>query len=437
MKRDYERTQKALAKAQSDLEEREQKIQGLEIDLDEVRDRLDTAHQQIEEHETEKQGLLSRRDMEGSVYEAKDQQIKAIKDERDNLQKQLDSQIGQYKMATDRADDFRKRLHQEREKNDALRSRQGWSALQEEKKAADEALEAHKKASAEESERARVEKDEVLEHRQKLEIELDILKSELLSARNATTAAIATSETEKQDKEQLMQEKLQLQEEVDRLQKDRQRIQDALASVSNEQNKSMAEPGMLGTVPNGTSSPDATLISTAVDYHEDYSDHAMSYDRAPPLPPKELFLGPTMGSLPRKAVNSPPGQPTSSSASPRSYPLTPGSELGSPTSPPWGPSIPGQSTTNGFKTIHGHHRPDGALGGYAEGRGIRRKQSGTYDSLYESSIRRGAGGSDSAHSEAGSGEMVEAEEARVAQAPSQMRPVERRSIFPRKFSSKS
>lgn len=91
------------------------------------------------------------------------------------------------------------------------------------------------------------------------------------------------------------------------------------------------------------------------------------------------------------AVGSPPTThlmpsppPTSAGSSPAQSPRQNLSPMGSPRSP----------GVNGFKTIHGNHRPDGSLGGYRKDVSIRRMTS--HNTFYANSMRKGSyGGSTS------------------------------------------
>ncbi|KAH9826336.1 Ankyrin repeat domain-containing protein 17 [Teratosphaeria destructans] len=94
-----------------------------------------------EYHELEKKRIVSMNSLRGETYESIGQQMKAIQNERIEVLKQLDAYRGQADLANDTISRLQGLLDEERATNAALRRRQGFVALQEEKKAAVETLE--------------------------------------------------------------------------------------------------------------------------------------------------------------------------------------------------------------------------------------------------------------------------------------------------------
>lgn len=347
MRSDHEQSKRDLSQAKMEIEERDQSIEALKNDLEEAYDRLETARKEKEEHELEKESFLSERTLQGTTYQSVGEQIKAIKFERDELQKQLDAEKGQNKMTQAAAADLRKRLDEERLKTAQLRTRQGFTAL-EEKKAAVLGLEEEKKAWLQKSRQMEEEHSMMLGKIGELQSALQIMEKETTSARTGTVHAMTELESERA-------RYLQLQDELAHLKVDYRELQETLESVQAAASGSRAKSP--GSDTQDARNPFSRTGSTMG------LDQSVEAAQNPGNHPLAMFNSP--GDLtPVEPVESPPMPPTNgSTAQPQPQNSR---DTTSPSSPP--PSA-------GFRTVHGQHRPDGSLGGYTNGGGTRRRTS--------------------------------------------------------------
>jgi len=329
----------ALEEALATLRERNETIQGLEAVLADTNEQLESAKKDIDFHQLENKRLLSVSSLQGETYESIDQQMKAVQSERVELLKQLESAKGQVKLGNDTITNLQMLLDEERKTNAAVRQRQGWTSLQEEKRAAIEMSE---------SERQR--KEELQEELSALHNELDVLRSslretktDLLSACAAVDDAAKQTGIERQQKENLQKEVNRLEEVVKVLHTNSLEMEEVLASV-----KAAAERSKIGP---------AESRSTACDSHtNEQSDHfGPGTNGKGNGNEKGLY-----------ALNDRTESPMSSKS------VDSLSQVGSPTLSP-------QPSDGRFRTIHGHHRPDGSLGGYRTEKKMRGIASNTLD----------------------------------------------------------
>lgn len=349
------------------LEDRDRKIKALQLDLEDALGRLETARKEVEEHEHQKQAMLSMRSLQGSAYEAVDRRVRTIQEERDHLQRQLESERGQCKVAEYTALELRKRLEDERIKNDALRSRTGLAAMQEEletamssfdaeKKATVQTLEAEKRAHVEafeEQKRAAVapfeaERDSILEKCNQVESENLVLRLEAADLRDKI------EQMEKDSEERSFELATALQESLDMTEK--LTVEKQLSAKSTEEAKRLE----------GEYWKLQKMLADGSSVKPNGNAGYQAKERPPSTAGSdELYQNSHRNSTETVTSNADSGaqRPDALQQSPSN-----GSSIGSPTSPP------------GFRTIHGQHRPDGALGGYRQGKGMSTRASSSLSS---------------------------------------------------------
>lgn len=354
---------KDLAAATAELRDREADIEGLNATLAETREQLVIANRDIDAHQHDKQQLMSMSSLHGSQYESVGQQMKVIQLERAELQKQLDASKGQMQLANDSAARFKNLLDEERQTNAALRKRSAWASLQEEKQMALDMVQHEKQAALQASEIERRQRSQLEERIQRLQNDIQALRDELKSTRADTKEAIDLVQAEE------LQNK-QLQSEIETLQANARDLEEAMASVQAAASRSKivvqkSTPHELNATPGNEYFPPQTATPGSTNgFHLHGADEASSVPN-------------------RKLVGSPVGSPPVASPGTYSNPAT------SPRAPHPNVRSPG-SQAEGFRTIHGQHRPDGSLGGYRTDRaGVKRMTS---DSLYDVSIRNGSTG---------------------------------------------
>ncbi|KAK5691254.1 hypothetical protein LTR17_025749 [Elasticomyces elasticus] len=361
-----------LVAALATLEQRDRMIAELNAVLAETNELLEIAHKDIAQTQGEKQELLSKGALRGETYESFSQQIKAMQIERAEILKQLDTARGENELTNDTVTRIQSLLDDERKTNALLRKRQGWSALQEEKRVAVEKAEEARKAALEMYEIEMQRKEDLHNEIKVLQATIEDMKTGMASVQTAAGVALEASESEKKGKEAL-------QAELELLRTSARETEEILASVQAAAAKTRNEP---------------------TTQQSDYFRHE-----------------------PASAGNEPGNYGLGTAESPVESPrlASPNADGMSPRSPPtspW-PNARSPGSEGGFRTIHGMHRPDGALGGYRTDRGSRRGTRQGSDGLFNVSNTNGSGGAqasskDSLHSEGrsttGSAEAVNGEE---------------------------
>ena len=252
-----------------------------------------------------------------------------MQNERAELLKQLDAARGQTGLANEAVERVQSLLNNERKANATLRTRQELARLQDELKAAHDAVELEQR------------KNTGLQHdMHSLQNTINALRDEVQSVQAEVQAALTTADAERQKQDSLKDEIKVLE--------DKYRAE-VLASV-----QAVAERNATHQHSNSQSPYNDLDASAGKDYFRPPTGRAQS-DR------EQGITSSPLGS---------PSMPDVSAKSTRSATASPGFE-------------------NGFMTIHGRHRPDGALGGYRTDRTAQRKYS---ENLYESSVHNGRTG---------------------------------------------
>jgi ankyrin repeat protein len=381
--------QKRWEIAQAELRDRESTIDTFNGILAESKEQLEILTKDVEVHQLEKKRLMSISSFQGETYESIGQQMKVMQSERVELMKQVDSWKGQVELANDTIARMQALLDDERQTNAALRKRQGWATLQEAKQAAEDMLEVEKQNAVQTSALEKQKRDQLEEKIRDLRYEIQLLhdgirrlKEEVESAHTATLAAIEETEREKSEKKELQQKIRDLQANAQEVEAT---LASAQAAAAAAKNRAATPVGNRASTPKDHSAVDNGYFPNGAALGE-LGIHGIGNSPAVPT---------------RKPVQTPGGSRAVGSRSPFSSPaMTPAMSptmspaalsppTTSPRSPPANPCpnlrSPSSQSRKGFQTVHGQHRPDGALGGYRTERKMSRTAS---DSLYSSSIRR-------------------------------------------------
>lgn len=347
------------------LKERDDTIETLTSRLEEITDQMHIAKQDVESHKFENEKLRRESSLQGETYESIGEQLRAMANERLELSKQLNASKGRAALANDTVSRLQRLLDEEKETNALLRKRQGYVALQEEKKAALELLEQERKSANDREESHKKTKGELVQQVDFLLKRAKELEATVESAQKTTDMVLEEAEAERRARVEAEEKARGLQETV-------QQMDGVLASVQEAASRNKPKPlehrttddsgfqdDELGPLPRGQTfrSISDTFIVGAVD----------NGAAAEPVQPSN---GSPVGHF-RGAADALKRRQTEGS-----IPTT----NSSPTSP----------SVGGFRTIHGQHRMDGSLGGY---RTNRRKKQTTSDSLYSVSNHSGEDGS--------------------------------------------
>ncbi|KXS93311.1 hypothetical protein AC579_2108 [Pseudocercospora musae] len=298
--------------------------------------------------------------------------IKAIKFERDELQKQLDAEKGQYKIMQATAADLRSRLEDEGARVAQVRTKEGWNAL-EEKKTAIVALEAEKqamleKSSADEQERAK-EHEQLTTQIWSLQERLFAMETKATKTHTDTMDLLKALDAEKSNSKQLASEVERLEKERDDMETTMSAVKAAADALSGKQTAASASREVRSPM---------SRAGSAVD-DESSELHATNPQGDHP-PSAATGLGGT-SDVYEETMRTRPGSFPSGDHGLASPPLSQGKMSPGP-----------EATSPGFRTIHGIHRPGGALGSYSHGGGTRKKGG-------DDSSSRNGGGSNSTSSE--------------------------------------
>lgn len=311
------------------LLERDGLIEGLRSELSDAKDALEDANRDRDFYKVENERLETIDSAKGAQFGSQNEQMRLMQNERSELQKQIDSERGQKDMANRTMMDQKRLIMELQQQIIDIRNRQGFPALVEEKKAALEAAETERKNV----EQLRQELSQKNRYIQELLGNLSSSEEALDAARESMKELMQRVDVERlhsQDKDVEIQ---RLKGETNALKTQCKEAQDTLTSIQEAATRKATSP-VLGER--------LTAEPEAANGKGDYS--AAANDTA-----KE-----------NGASTSQVGSPTASS------PL----RSGRPFSPALSPS------ESGFRTIHGHHRPDGSLGGYRAGKGMRRAPIG-------------------------------------------------------------
>ena len=346
----------------AELKQRDATIETLNAFLEEHKEQLELAKKDVDFHKLEQARLVSMSSLQGETYESVTQQMKVMQNERAEVIKQLDASRGQVKLGNDTIAKLQAHIETERQTNDALRKRQGYVTLQEEREAAMGMVEQEKKVAAEQSQLAQQKTEELESEIQVLRNEMYGLRGDLEAAKSNVGIAIDELNMERHAKQEL-------QNEVRSLQSNAREMDETLATVqaaaARNRNVSSPRPAANGAEPQDYFFDGAVTADSGTGFHSPGGN---------PAPPC------------RKPVGSPPGSP----------PIASPSEFGSPPTSPRNqsvkPTLNGRNISwqaeSGFRTIHGQHRADGSLGGYRKDRMMKRPTS---DSLYSTSVKNGSG----------------------------------------------
>ncbi|KAF2768852.1 ankyrin [Teratosphaeria nubilosa] len=329
------------------LSQRDAEIDTLRERLEETREQLDIANKDSEYHELEKKRIMSMNSLQGETYESISQQMKAIQNERIELLKQLDAYRGQADLANDTISRLQGLLDEERATNAALRRRQGFAALREEKKVAVETLELEQQRTAQVLNEEEKKRQDLSRQIQGLHGDVQGLLAAPETAQKNTKTAVEDAEAEKSERERVQSKVGYLEDQV-------RAMEELVAEFQAAANRAIS-PASATPATNGVSGIDS---------------------------PQGYF--PTQNGVPgypQTAAASLEGNDSIHSLMQAKIPATPPTV--SPTDMPGSPQPGAQSP--GFRTIHGQHRPDGSLGGYRSSRVVRRENS---EDLYNSSRRR-------------------------------------------------
>ncbi|QIW94960.1 hypothetical protein AMS68_000478 [Peltaster fructicola] len=331
------REQAPLTKSQ--VEGLQNMIMDLEAELNETKDQLNNAEHKASYHDKENKRLEHENSYHGEQYESARAQIKSMQMDRQELERQINASKGRIDLANDRTAEVQILLEQERQTSDKLRNRHNWNELQEEKK---EALRLYE-AKCQESEDLQSKINELLNHFKDQEQRLSD------SHRDLEMARVAIGK-EKQEQESLRtalanahQEKTTLQTTTDELQG---RIDAILLATGRPQS-----PPVQTQTPPLQASPRPNEARTTSGFY---------------FPPRQPV------GVPDRAMAS---QPQSPEMIDDGMVMVEKSDL---------TSSAAEVKSPGFTTIHGFHRPNGALGGWRTDTTRRRL---TNDSLYEASVK--------------------------------------------------
>ena len=317
-----------LSEAIVKLQTREEAIQDLTFALTESQEQLESANKDIDFYKHEKKRLKAASSFQGETHESAGQQVRAMQIERAELLKKLDAARGQTGLANEAVERVQSLLEIERKANATLRQRQELARLQE-VKVAEESVKAEKQENAE------------LQHNMySLENTITALRDQVQTVQADVQAALTAADVERQKQDSLKDEIKVLE--------DKYRAE-VLASVQAVAERNAAQHQA------GSQTPYNDLdTSVGKNYFRPPTGRTQS-DRDPAIT-SSPFASPSPTDVSAKAT--------------RSATASPGFE-------------------NGFMTIHGRHRPDGALGGYRTDRTAQRKYS---ENLYESSVHNGRNG---------------------------------------------
>lgn len=316
------------------LHERDETIEGLQSQLSDAKDSLDDANRIRDFYKLENERLESIDSVKGAQFGSLSEQLRGMQIERSELQKQIDSEKGQKDMANRTMMEQKRIIIDLQQQIGDLRKRQGFLKLQEERKAALETAETERKNA----ERLQQELSE-------MKAAVDQLQRTVSSHEESSTAAretmrelmyrIDVERLQNQDKDSEIQ---RLSEETSALQAQCREAQETLASIQEAATRKTTSPVLDRPL---TAEPDSA--NGAGDYFAPAAN------------------GPATGNG---------SSHDSSTSQANSPPALPPRRSGLPSPPALSPS------EGGFRTIHGHHRPDGSLGGYRAGKGMRRAPSG-------------------------------------------------------------
>jgi hypothetical protein len=322
-----------LNEALAHLTERNEIIGRLNDDLVELQEQLDSANKDIDFYQHEKKRLMATSSFQGETYESTGQQVRAMQTERIELLKQLDAARGQTGLANESVERIQSLLNSERKANAALRRRQELTALQEDARLALETVEAERQKNTELQHDIRSLQDTIL-----------MLKNEIKSVQAAEQAAVEASLMERQ-KQEVLKDDIRVLEE-------RYRAEVMLSVQAAAERNTAHQPGSKGS----HNDPDSSkrrdyFISSAGNAQSNTDNGARS---TTPLV--------SLSELSKSTQNQ--------SASPN-------------------PQVKSPRSETGFRTVHGQHRPDGAMGGYRVNRKVQRNDS---DDLYSSLLQNGRTG---------------------------------------------
>ncbi|KAK5115752.1 hypothetical protein LTR62_000841 [Meristemomyces frigidus] len=339
----------------TDLQTRNLTIETLTARVAEANELLELAKKDVNFHKLEKERLLSESALQGETYDS-------IRDQLHLMQRELGAVKGQASLAKDAAKNLRTLLDEERATNDGLRIRQCYTALQDERKAALEALEKHKQAAKEQSEMELQQRTELANHVQFLTERAKELDGVIEDLNKQLETAVNNAEVERL-------EKVQLEEYVKEVKATLQQTEGVLATVQAAASKTRTKP----EDPRGTTK-DAEVNG--------------GHEPPPALPVRpqshaavvDATIGANAGADEHAAYmtdNRPDRYNSAFNVLRRSQTDTHILGGQSPRSPCEG----------SFTTVHGQHRADGALGGYRRNRQYNRPAS---EDLYSVSSVNGS-----------------------------------------------
>lgn len=295
--------------------------------------------------------------VKGAQFAANSEQVKLMQTERIQLLQQIESEKGQKELANQTMMDQKQMILDLHQQIADLRRRQGFLTLQEEKKAALDLAEAERQSA----ERLQQELNESQAIAAETQASLEASQHDLQAARGAAADLMQRLDTERLQKANLEAAVQAVQDQNTALEA---RAEDAEARLASTL-MSIQEAAT-----RKAASPPAIDARTSSDTAKTNGKH-------------DYFDAKTNGQMSDKAIVEEPG----------SFPSHPGSQAASPRSPPYSPYSPILSPSEGgFRTIHGQHRPDGSLGGYRAGKGMRRVGSSGVARTLNSPVLGGANG---------------------------------------------
>lgn len=269
-----------------------------------------------------------------------------MQNERAEHLKEIDSLKGQNAPNNHAIADYQARVNDQQNQMADLRKRQGFKPLQDDRNAALEDVEAERQKCRALHEQLTEAQNDIERLQQDVRASgaaLDAAEIEAADARSAT-------EVEREWREKLESVIEGMQKEMEQLQSDKSSVEAVLLSI-----QEAARGNASGTSHGRTSPNGATEQGYFTNFGHNIDGGAGSH----------VLTGEDV-QRPREGVlgdSSPSGlgrsQPASPAARPRPAARSPSSQ-----------------TDGGFRTVHGIHRPDGSLGGYRAGKGMRRGTGG-------------------------------------------------------------
>ncbi|KAK4573996.1 hypothetical protein LTR86_001757 [Recurvomyces mirabilis] len=355
--------------SQARLKKRDAEIETLMARLAEAHEERDLAKRDVEFHKHEKETLVSESDFHGEAYASMEDQLRDAQNERTALSNQVRAARGQANLANGSVVKLRGLLTEQREINDALRQRTGYTALQEEKTTALALVSELRAAASKQAEAAQMERSKLEEQVNHILARCQQQNSDKERANTDMQSLMQVLEAERV--------KTGRQEEyINRLQQELKKSEDILISIQEAASRERTKAELAETLApepvavNGHGSNGTTITRSQSDT-------------------KVLGDAEDISSLANALTRKPVGQfHDAASALRRTHTDT----------TVFAANAPSSSSVGGFTTIHGIHRPNGALGGY---RTNRRKTRMPDDELYTTS-RNGSlvehhGGTESIH----------------------------------------